>query len=50
MRDEWSGFANLLANLIEKYAMDLELDSLPEPDKDQLIKYHKKRICPDSGK
>lgn len=42
MRDEWSGFADLLANLIEMYAMDLDLDSLPEPDKEQLTKYHKK--------
>ena len=31
MRDEWSGFADLLANLIEKYAATLDLDNLPEP-------------------
>ena len=29
--DEWSGLADLLANLIEKYASDLELDDLPTP-------------------
>ena len=29
--DEWSGLAELLANLIEKYACDLELDTLPDP-------------------
>lgn len=30
-KDEWSGFADLLANLIEKYAAVLDIDSLPEP-------------------
>ena len=29
--DEWSGFADLLANLIEKYAAVLDIDNLPEP-------------------
>ena len=29
MVDEWSGFAALLANLIEKYAAVLNLDALP---------------------
>ena len=29
-KDEWSGFANLLANLIEKYAAVLDIDNLPE--------------------
>lgn len=30
-KDEWSGFANLLADLIEKYAAVLDMDNLPEP-------------------
>ena len=30
MVDEWSGFAALLANLIEKYADVLNLDALPD--------------------
>ena len=30
-RDEWSGFADLLTNLIEKYAAVLDIDSLPDP-------------------
>lgn len=30
MVDEWSGFAALLANLIEKYAVVLDLDVLPD--------------------
>ena len=30
-KDEWSGFADLLANLIEKYADTLDIDNLPEP-------------------
>ena len=28
--DEWNGFADLLANLIEKYAAVLDIDNLPE--------------------
>ena len=31
MTDEWSGFADLLANLIEKYAAVLDIENLPEP-------------------
>ncbi len=30
MVDEWSGFAALLANLIEKYAVVMNLDTLPD--------------------
>ena len=30
MVDEWSGFAALLANLIEKYAAVLDLDAVPD--------------------
>ena len=33
MGDEWSGFADLLANLTEKYADELDIDNLPEPPK-----------------
>lgn len=29
--DEWSGLADLLANLIEKYASDLGLDNMSAP-------------------
>lgn len=31
MIDEWSGFADLLANLIEKYASELNVENLPVP-------------------
>lgn len=31
MTDKWNGFADLLANLIEKYAVVLDIDNLPEP-------------------
>ena len=31
MIDERSGFADLLASLMEKYAADLDLDNLPDP-------------------
>lgn len=30
-KDEWSGFADLMANLIEKYAAVLDVENLPEP-------------------
>ncbi len=29
IKDEWNGLADLLANLIEKYAADLSIDELP---------------------
>jgi len=29
--DEWNGLADLLANLIEKYASSLGLDDMPVP-------------------
>ena len=32
MIDEWSRLADLLANLIEKYASGLGLDELPAPE------------------
>lgn len=38
MGDEWSGFADLLANLIEKYADELDIDNLPEPPKIKMSK------------
>ena len=38
-KDEWSGFADLLANLIEKYAGVLDIENLPEPS-----------VCLDSSK
>ena len=45
MVDEWSDFAALLANLIEKYAVVLNLDALPNlvieesvPEKDEADK------------
>ena len=31
MIDEWSGFADLLANLIEKYTSELDVENLPAP-------------------
>ena len=31
MIDEWNGLAVLLADMIEKYAGELDLDSLPNP-------------------
>ena len=30
MLDEWSGLADLLANLIEKYATDLDIVDMPD--------------------
>lgn len=31
MIDEWNGLAVLLAEMIEKYAGELDLDALPDP-------------------
>ena len=31
MKDEWNGLAVLLADMIEKYAGELDLDALPDP-------------------
>lgn len=31
MVDEWSGLADFLANMIEKYASVLDIDNLPDP-------------------
>jgi len=31
-RDEWSGFAEFLGNMIAKYADVIDFDSLPDPD------------------
>ena len=31
MIDEWNGFAVLLANMIEKYAGELDLDAFSDP-------------------
>ena len=28
--DQWSGLADLLANLIEKYALDLDIEEMPD--------------------
>ena len=30
--DKWSGLANMFADLIEKYADELDIESLPEPE------------------
>ena len=42
MVDEWSGFAELLANLIEKYAADLDIDNLSDPNR---IEKLDKSVC-----
>ena len=31
MIDEWSGFVGLLANLIEKYASELDIENMSAP-------------------
>lgn len=32
-RDEWSGLAQLLGDLVAKYAEEIDFDSLPDPDR-----------------
>ena len=31
-RDEWSSLANFIGNIIAKYADEIDVDSLPDPD------------------
>lgn len=38
--DEWSGLADFLANMVEKYVCEMDLDLLPDPDRH----YKTKRI------
>ena len=45
LADEWSGLATLLANLIEKYASDLELEDMPFPSVYQTGIGADKKIC-----
>jgi len=33
MNDEWNGLADFLTDIIEKYIEQMDLDSLPDPDK-----------------
>ena len=40
-KDEWSGFADLMANLIEKYAAVLDIDNLPDKREDNSLKESK---------
>ena len=52
MVDEWSGFADLLANLIEKYASELDVENLPAPAvplEDQDGAAADKKICFQAG-
>ena len=36
--DVWSGLADFLANMIEKYAGQMDLDCLPDPDQHYKLK------------
>ena len=45
-KDEWGGFADLLANLIEKYADDLDIENLPGPQETLEKKDQKESINP----
>lgn len=42
-KDEWSGFADLLANLIEKYAAVLDIENLNCPLSSRQVKKEKLR-------
>ena len=51
MTDKWSGFADLLANLIEKYAAVLDIENLPEtPISDNDFDKNFTDLCIDSKK
>ena len=36
--DVWSGLADFLANMIEKYAEQMDLDALPDPRQQSRLK------------
>ena len=36
--DVWSGLADFLANMIEKYAGEMDLDSMPDPKQQSRLK------------
>ena len=38
MVDKWSGLAELFANLIEKYASDLDIDNMPNTETENSAK------------
>ena len=38
MVDEWSGLANLLAEIIEKHISEINIDELPDPYKISTVK------------
>ena len=41
-RDEWSGLAQFLGDMIAKYAEDMDFDSLPDPDQYLLGRFIRK--------
>ena len=41
-RDEWSGLAQFLGDMIAKYAEDMDFKSLPDPDKYLLERFIRK--------
>ena len=41
-RDEWSGLAQFLGDMIAKYAEDIDFESLPDPDKYLLQRFMQK--------
>lgn len=41
-RDEWSGLAQFLGDMIAKYAEDIDFESLPDPDKYLLQRFMRK--------
>lgn len=40
MHDEWTGFAKLLAEIIERHASELDFDDMPLPRKETDEKLH----------
>ena len=41
-RDEWSGLAQFLGDMIAKYAEDMNFESLPDPDQYLLERFIRK--------
>ena len=50
MIDEWSGLADMLVNLIEKYASDLDIEKLPDITEDRCMENERNKADEDLKK
>ncbi len=50
MIDEWSGLADMLANLIEKYVSELDIEKLPDITEDRCMENERNKADEDLKK